>query len=118
MNDHAYGTLYYLLTGYHAVHLALAIGAVILVGSRALAGHYGRENYDALRGAAASIPLDRILVETDSPFLAPQRLRGRDNEPANVLDVIEELARVRSEPLEVVRDATIANAKAAFPALR
>ncbi len=53
MNDHAYGTLYYLLIGYHAVHLVLAIGAVILVGSRALAGHYGRENYDALKGAAA-----------------------------------------------------------------
>ena len=53
VNDHAYGTLYYLLIGYHAVHLAVAIGAVILVGSRAVAGHYGRENYDALRGAAA-----------------------------------------------------------------
>ncbi len=53
MNDHAYGTLYYLLIGYHAVHLVLAIGAAILVGSRALAGHYGRENYDALKGAAA-----------------------------------------------------------------
>jgi TatD DNase family protein len=73
---------------------------------------------DAIRAAAGSVPLDRILVETDSPFLAPQRLRGRDNEPANVLDVVAELARIREVPLDTVRDATIANARAAFPALR
>jgi heme/copper-type cytochrome/quinol oxidase subunit 3 len=53
IGTHAYGTLYYLLMGYHAVHLAIAIGAVILVGSRALAGHYGRENYDAVRATSA-----------------------------------------------------------------
>jgi heme/copper-type cytochrome/quinol oxidase subunit 3 len=50
---HAYGTLYYLLIGYHAVHLAAAIGAAVLVGSRALAGHYGRDNYDAVKAASA-----------------------------------------------------------------
>jgi TatD DNase family protein len=72
----------------------------------------------ALREAAAAVPLDRILVETDSPFLAPQRLRGRDNEPSNVVDVIEELARVRADPVETLRDATSANARAAFPGLR
>jgi TatD DNase family protein len=82
------------------------------------AGNLTYPRNDALRDAAASVPLDRILVETDSPFLAPQRLRGRDNEPANVIDVIAELARVRNEPFERVRDATSANARAAFPALR
>jgi TatD DNase family protein len=71
-----------------------------------------------VRSAAAAVPLDRVLVETDTPFLAPQRLRGRDNEPANVIDVIREIARVRSEPFEIVREATSANARAAFPALR
>ncbi|MEW6059876.1 MAG: TatD family hydrolase [Actinomycetota bacterium] len=71
-----------------------------------------------LRDAAASAPGDRILVETDSPFLAPQRLRGRDNEPANVLAVIEEIARVRGETAESVLKATSANARAAFPRLR
>jgi TatD DNase family protein len=70
-----------------------------------------------LREAAASVPLDRILVETDSPFLAPQRLRGRDNTPANVVDVIEEIARVRGERVENVREATAANARVAFPRL-
>jgi TatD DNase family protein len=71
-----------------------------------------------LREAAAAVPLDRLLVETDSPYLAPQRIRGRDNAPANVVDVVEELARVRDEPVEVVREATTANAMRAFPRLR
>lgn len=71
-----------------------------------------------LREAVATVPLDRLLVETDSPFLAPQRIRGRDNEPANVLDVIEAAADARGESFERVRDATSANARAAFPRLR
>ena len=56
-----------------------------------------------LREAAAAVPLDRVLVETDSPFLAPQRLRGRDNAPSNVVDVIEAIATTREEPVEIVR---------------
>jgi TatD DNase family protein len=72
---------------------------------------------DHLRRAAAAIPLDRILVETDSPFLPPQRLRGRDNTPANVMDAIEEIARARDEPVDNVRETTAANAKRAFPRL-
>ena len=71
-----------------------------------------------LREAAATVPLDRLLVETDSPYLAPQRIRGRDNEPANVVDVVEELARVRDESADDLRDATYANAMRAFPRLR
>jgi heme/copper-type cytochrome/quinol oxidase subunit 3 len=53
INAHAYGTLYYLLIGYHVVHLAIAIGALVLVGARTLAGHFGREGYDPMRAAAA-----------------------------------------------------------------
>lgn len=71
-----------------------------------------------LREAAAAAPLDRILVETDSPFLAPQRLRGRDNEPGNVIDVIAAVANARGEDAASVREATSANARAAFPRLR
>jgi len=72
----------------------------------------------AIRDAAAAVPLDRILVETDSPFLSPQRIRGRDNEPANVRDVIEAVATARSESPELVERATSDNAIAAFPLLR
>jgi TatD DNase family protein len=71
-----------------------------------------------LRAAAASTPMDRLLVETDSPFLSPQSLRGRDNAPANVVAVVEEIARVRHQPVENVAAAVSANARAAFPGLR
>jgi len=71
-----------------------------------------------LREAAAAVPLDRVLVETDSPFLAPQRLRGRDNAPSNVVDVIEAIALARDEPVEILRETTAANARKAFPRLQ
>jgi TatD DNase family protein len=48
-----------------------------------------------LRAAAAAIPADRILAETDSPYLAPQPVRGQRNEPANVLLTLEVLADTR-----------------------
>jgi len=48
-----------------------------------------------LRAAAAQVPGERILVETDSPYLAPQARRGRPNEPANVVLTLAELAKVR-----------------------
>jgi TatD DNase family protein len=71
-----------------------------------------------LREAAAAVTLDRILVETDSPFLAPQRLRGRDNAPSNVVDVIEAVALARDESVEIVRETTAENARIAFPRLQ
>jgi len=70
-----------------------------------------------MREAATVVPLDRILVETDSPFLAPQRLRGSDNVPQNVLLTLSELANVRGEPIELLAEATTANAEKAFPGL-
>jgi TatD DNase family protein len=57
-----------------------------------------------LRDVAGKLPLDRILTETDSPFLPPQPLRGKRNEPANVVEVARTLATVRnSNPEEVAR---------------
>jgi TatD DNase family protein len=50
---------------------------------------------EALREIAASVPLDRLLVETDAPFLAPGKYRGKRNEPAYVLETARELARVK-----------------------
>lgn len=70
------------------------------------------------RQAAAALPLDRILVETDAPFLAPQKLRGSDNEPANVVLTLAELARVRDERVDALTEATAANARNAFEGLR
>jgi TatD DNase family protein len=81
------------------------------------AGNVTYPKNDHLRAAAAATPADRLLVETDAPFLAPQRLRGRDNEPANVIDVVDAIATVRGEPGENVRTFTARNAANAFPRL-
>ena len=66
---------------------------------------------DDLRAVAASLPLDRVLVETDAPFLAPQGHRGRRNEPAWVTVVGETLAEVLGRPVEEVAHQTTENAK-------
>ena len=55
---------------------------------------------EALRSIAARVPDDRILCETDSPYLSPRRTRGKRNEPANVVDVYEIVAGVRGIPVE------------------
>ncbi len=82
------------------------------------AGNVTYPKNEHLRQAAASLPLDRLLTETDAPFLAPQRLRGSSNEPANVMITLEALAEARGESLSALVEATAANAHAAFPGLR
>jgi len=64
------------------------------------------------------VPLGRLLVETDAPFLSPQKLRGSTNHPANVMLTLAELARVRGEGVDDLVTVTAANARAAFPGLR
>lgn len=68
----------------------------------------------ALRDVAKSVPLDRLLVETDSPFLSPEPLRGRRNEPANVVHTARCLALARGEAFEALAAATTANARRVF----
>jgi TatD DNase family protein len=81
------------------------------------AGNVTYPKNEHLRQAARAVDIDRLLVETDSPFLAPQKLRGTENEPANVLFAIAEVARVRDEDMRVVAKATARNASDAFPGL-
>ena len=59
------------------------------------AGNLTFKKAEGLRAAATSIPIERLLSETDSPYLAPARHRGRRNEPAFVFEVTRELARLR-----------------------
>jgi TatD DNase family protein len=82
------------------------------------AGNVTYPKNEHLRQAASVAPPDRLLVETDSPFLSPQPLRGRDNEPANAVAVVEELARARAVETAEMLHLTTANALAAFPGLR
>jgi TatD DNase family protein len=67
-----------------------------------------------LREAAARVPADRILAETDSPYLAPVPLRGKPNEPANVSHTLSALAAARGEDVDVLEARIDANAAAAF----
>jgi TatD DNase family protein len=67
-----------------------------------------------LRDVAAALPLERLLVETDAPLLAPEGLRGRRNEPANVVRVGAALALAQQRPLEAIAAATAANARDLF----
>ena len=62
-----------------------------------------------LQEVAKTVPLDRLLIETDSPFLAPVPHRGRPCEPAFVADTARFLAELRGEPLETLAEATSAN---------
>lgn len=67
------------------------------------------KNAVELKAVAQWVPLDRLLVETDSPYLAPVPYRGKTNQPAYVLHVAEEIARLRELPLDVVAEATTTN---------
>jgi len=67
-----------------------------------------------LRDVAKEIPLDRMLVETDSPFLAPQTRRGRRNEPAFVVEVAQTIGNVRNLPATEVAEMTSANFRRFF----
>jgi TatD DNase family protein len=72
------------------------------------------KNAVALKEVARALPLDRIMVETDSPFLAPVPHRGKTNEPAFVSHVAEELARLRGVSPEAIAQATSANFSRVF----
>ena len=78
------------------------------------AGNVTYPKADDLRAAAAQIPADRILVETDSPYLAPQPVRGRPNEPAFVTHTVAALAATRHEHADQLAAQIDANATAAF----
>ena len=67
-----------------------------------------------LREAAAEVPADRLLAETDSPYLAPQPVRGRTNEPANVVHTVAALAELRGDDPDDLAARLDANASAAF----
>jgi TatD DNase family protein len=72
------------------------------------------KNAQPIREAAAFAPLDRILVETDAPFLAPVPHRGKRNEPAFIVETLRVLAEVRGAPVADVEAATDENTRRLF----
>ena len=78
------------------------------------AGNVTYPKAGGLRAAAADVPAERLLAETDSPYLAPQPVRGQRNEPANVLHTVAVLAEARGEDHEELAARIDANGAAAF----
>jgi len=67
-----------------------------------------------LKGIVKITPLERIMLETDAPYLSPEGLRGRRNEPLNAKFVADEIARIKERNIEEVYRATTSNAKGFF----
>ena len=76
------------------------------------------KNARNLPEVAEYVPLDRLLTETDSPYLAPEGKRGTVNEPANVVTVAEALAKIKKISVEELASAVIANAGRLFYKLK
>jgi TatD DNase family protein len=105
MGKGAYPALIHCFTaGQDFADKVLALGLYV-----SISGIVTFKNAAALQDVAKTIPLERLLIETDSPFLAPVPHRGRPCEPAYVADTARFLAQLRGEPLETLAAATSAN---------
>jgi TatD DNase family protein len=93
---------------------ALAEQAVAIGGYVSFSGILTFPKSQELRGIAADLPADRLLVETDSPYLAPVPLRGKRNEPAHVAHTARVLAEVRGVSAEDVASLTTMNFRRLF----
>jgi len=87
----------------------MAQGAMDLGFHISFSGIVTFKNAAALKEVAAKVPLERMLIETDAPYLAPVPFRGKTNQPAYVRYVAEEIARLRGLPVETIASATSAN---------
>lgn len=88
--------------------------ALDLGGHLSFAGNISHPKSEELREAARVVPLDRLMVETDSPFLSPAPNRGRPNEPANVAAVGVFLAEIVGRSPQEIAEATTANSRRLF----
>jgi len=90
--------------GPYLARRAIALGLFI-----SFTGILTFKNSTALRAIAAELPADRILVETDAPYLAPARFRGKRNEPSFVVETAKVLAEARGVSFEEIAQQTTAN---------
>lgn len=90
--------------GVELARRGLALGAYI-----SFSGVLTFKTSQALRAIAAEVPLDRLLVETDAPYLAPEPMRGKKNEPAFVVHTAARLAAVKGVAVDEIASVTTAN---------
>jgi TatD DNase family protein len=95
--------------GHELARRALAVGFHL-----SFSGIVAFPRAEVIQQVARTTPEDRLLVETDAPFLAPPPHRGKRNEPAFVVDVARAVARLRDVPVEAVGRAAEANFRALF----
>ncbi len=95
-------------------NLEVALAAIDLGFHISFSGILTFKNATAIKEVAQNIPLEKILIETDSPYLAPTPHRGKMNQPAFVKHVAEEIARLRNITLEEVGEATSHNFNCLF----
>lgn len=98
--------------------LAVAEAAIDMGFYISFSGIVTFKNAAALREVAAAIPLERLLIETDAPYLAPVPHRGQTNQPGFVKHVAEEIARIRGLSVETVGEVTSQNFFRLFAAAR
>jgi TatD DNase family protein len=102
--DEAGGVMHCFTETWDVASAALDLGFYI-----SFSGIVTFRNAADLRDVARRVPLERMLIETDSPYLAPVPFRGKRNQPAYVRHVAEEIARLREVPLQSVASATTDN---------
>ncbi|KAE9538372.1 YchF/TatD family DNA exonuclease [Ursidibacter maritimus] len=103
------GVLHCFTEDWNMAKRALDIGFYI-----SISGIITFRNADELRDVAQKVPLDRLLVETDSPYLAPIPYRGKPNQPAYVREVCEYLATLKGVSMEQMADITTQNVQRLF----
>lgn len=111
--DSVGGVMHCFTEDWEVASAALDLGFYI-----SLSGIVTFKNAQVLKDVARRVPLDRLLVETDSPYLAPVPYRGKTNQPGYVRHVAEEIARLRDIPLDEVAAATTDNFFRLFTAAR
>jgi TatD DNase family protein len=94
--------------------LALALRYVQLGFLISIAANVTYPNADRLASVVAGLPLERLLVETDAPYLTPQSKRGRRNEPSFLVETVGRIAEIRAQTVREVAEQTSANAAAFY----
>lgn len=107
------GVMHCFTESWEIAEAALNLGFYI-----SLSGIVTFKNALQVKEVARKVPLDRLLVETDAPYLAPMPYRGKTNEPAYVRHVAEEIARLRGVSLEAITRATTDNFFTLFKAAK
>jgi TatD DNase family protein len=104
------GVLHCFTESWEVAQRALDLGFYI-----SMSGVVTFKNAQTVKEVARRVPIERLLVETDSPYLAPTPFRGKRNQPAYVRHVAEEIAALREMPIEAVAAATTDNFFRLFP---